>query len=145
MPYLAFLAGENLTAEKLNSRIVEEVLEWTPLANLGVFASGMTANPAKAPRLRVLKVLGSEVWLLEGRINTAGGTLVNTTQTLFTFNTPWRPTVEHGTHVYAATSSHYPVRLGLMVSGALTGSVPSAATTPSTVWLDNVSFTNPVF
>jgi hypothetical protein len=145
MPYLAFLAGENITAAKLNSRIVEEVLEWTPLSSLGVFASGMTANPAKAPKLRILRVLGTEVWLLEGRINTAGTSMVNTTVTMFTFNAPYRPTVEHGTHVYAATSSHYPVRLGLMVSGALTGSVPTAATTPSTVWLDNVAFTNPIF
>ncbi|MFE6225489.1 hypothetical protein [Streptomyces sp. NPDC057854] len=144
MPYYAFLAGETLTAAKLNTRLIEEVMEWTPLANLGTFATGMTPNAAKVPRMRILRILGTEVWEYEGRINTAGGTLVNTTQTLFTFNSPYRPSVEHGTAAYAASSAHFPVRLGLMTSGALTASVPTGGASPTTVWLDNVRFTNPL-
>ncbi|WP_282698293.1 hypothetical protein, partial [Streptomyces sp. CC208A] len=114
------------------------------LASLGSFATNFSANPAMAPRMRILRVLGTECWMYEGRINNSGANMVNTTQTMFTFNSGYRPLVERGASVYAATSAHFPVRLGLMVSGALTGSVPTGSASPTTIWLDGVCFTNPL-
>ncbi|MFE6223336.1 hypothetical protein [Streptomyces sp. NPDC057854] len=145
MPYVPFYAGEVVTADKLATRLIEVVMDWTPLASLGAFQSGFTANPAKTPRMRIERVMGSLQWRYEGRINNTGAVnMVNTTATLFTFNSPYRPGTEHGDEVYGANSAHYPIRLGLLTTGALTGSVPINAANPTTIWLDDLCFTNPI-
>ncbi|MFH9957305.1 hypothetical protein ACH4OX_24270 [Streptomyces roseolus] len=142
--YVPFYAGEIVTAEKMRTRIVEVVMDWTPIDQLGVFQNGFTANTAKVPRMRIERVMGSLKWMYEGRVNNTGAVnMVNTTITMFTFNAPYRPLVEHGDEVYGSSSAHYPVRLGLMTNGNLTASVPINAASAATVWLDDVTFTNP--
>ncbi|MGY3341210.1 hypothetical protein ACVW0K_007403 [Streptomyces filamentosus] len=145
MVYLPYYAGEIVTADGLATRIVEVVMDWTPLASLGTFQNGFTANTAKVPKMRIERVMGDTRWLYEGRINNSAPTnIVNNTVAMFLFtSTAHRPTVEHGDEVYGASSGHYGVRLGLMTSGNLTASVPTGATSPTTIWLDDVCFTNP--
>lgn len=145
MVHVPFYAGEIVTADGLATRIVEVVMDWTPLASLGTFQNGFTANTAKVPRMRIERVMGSLQWLYEGRMNNTGAAnLVNTTVTMFNFtSTDHRPLVEHGDEMYGASSSHYGVRVGLMTNGNLTASVPAAAASPTTVWLDDMCFTNP--
>jgi hypothetical protein len=146
MAYEAFLAGETVTALKLNTRIVEEVMEWTDLADLGSFATNFSANVAMPPRMRKLRELGSEVWVLEGRITVSGGALTaNTTHTMFTFDVGHRVSVEREFATGGSASDHFPVRTGFMTSGTLTGSVPTEAGSGTTlVWLDGIRITTPV-
>ncbi|MGW1762751.1 hypothetical protein ACWCQL_01440 [Streptomyces sp. NPDC002073] len=143
MPYLPFLAGERITADKINSRIVEEIMEWTPLASLGSFATNFSAG-SMTPRMRKLRVMGTEVWEFEGRIS-ASAFAAATTNTLFTFNVGHRVAVERGFSAFASNSGHYPVRLGFQATGAITASVPTAAgTTTNAIWLDGVAIAHPV-
>lgn len=145
MAYTPFLAGQKMTAQLANTRIVEIVMDWTDLDDIGNFAAGFSANAAKPPRMRKLKIMGTEEWQLDGRITVAAGSFpVGSTVTMFTFDAGYRPTVEEGFQVYAASTSRYGVRLGYMASGALTGDLPSAATAASVVWLTGVRITNPV-
>ncbi|MFF2774865.1 hypothetical protein ACFVU3_08140 [Streptomyces sp. NPDC058052] len=145
MVWIPFLAGEVVDAHALNTRIIEVIMDWTPLASLGTFSSGFTPNPAMAPAMQITREMGVLHWKWQGRINNANPTnVVNTTQTMFTYaSSDHRPAVERGAEVYAANSSHYPVRLGLMTSGALTASVPAASGGASTIWLDTFWLPNP--
>ncbi|MFF9146315.1 hypothetical protein ACF1BN_15790 [Streptomyces sp. NPDC014861] len=145
MVWTPFLAGEVVEADALNKRIIEVLMDWTPLSSLGSFASGFTPNPAMAPAMQITREMGVVHWRYQGRINNATpANVVNTTQVMFTFtSTDHRPAVERGGEMYAANSSHYPVRLGLMTNGTLTASVPSAAAGASTIWLDTLWIPNP--
>ncbi|MFF8408973.1 hypothetical protein [Streptomyces omiyaensis] len=144
MPYEPFAAGEIITAEKLRTRIVEVVMDWTPLASLGTFQNSFTANATMAPRMRIVRVMGSLEWQYEGRIsNTGAQPLVNNVVSMFLFDAAYRPTVERGFTGYGASSAHHGVRIGLMVSGSLSASVPAAGTSPTSVWLDGMRFTTP--
>jgi len=145
MPYEPFAAGETITAEKMRTRFTEIIMDWTPLASLGSFASGFSANPGMAPAMQIVREMGVVQWRYQGRINNATpSSLSNTTTTMFTFaSTDHRPIAERGMSAYASSSAHYPVRLGLMVSGNLTGSVPTAGGGAATIWLDGFVITNP--
>lgn len=145
MPYEPFAAGENITAEKLRTRIIEVVMDWTDFSSLGAFQNGFTANVTMAPRMRIVRVMGSLEWQYEGRVsNTGAQNLVNTVVSMFLFDAAYRPTVERGFMGYGASSAHHGVRIGLMNSGALNASVPAAATSPTSVWLDGMRFTTPI-
>ncbi|MFE6816854.1 hypothetical protein [Streptomyces sp. NPDC057677] len=127
MPYIPFLAGELLTAGKLNSRLFEEVMEWTPLTTLGSFTAGFSAATL-TPMLRKLRVLGQDRWELKGRISVVAGTLVaNVNTTAFNFSAGHRPTFEHGWQLAGGTTGFYGVRTTTQPSGALQFGVPTAA------------------
>ncbi|NML55657.1 hypothetical protein HHL19_36440 [Streptomyces sp. R302] len=144
MPYTPFYAGEVVTAEALGTRIIEIVMDWTPLVSLGNFQSGFSPNPAKPPRMQIRRTMGTLEFLYEGRINNSGTNMVNTTAVMFVFTVAdCIPSVEHGDEVYGANSSHQPIRLGLLANGNLTGSVAAGSANPSTIWLDDTHFTNP--
>lgn len=143
MVYLPFLAGELLTADKLNTRIIEETMAWTAIDDIGTFSANGSAS-SQVPRMRKLMVMDTEVWQFEGKIATTGIT-ANTTTTLFTFDAGYRPAAEEGWSAYAAGTAHYSARLGLTSAGLLTVSVPTAAGNAMTfVWLTGKFITNPV-
>lgn len=143
MAYVPFLAGQKLTAQLANTRIVEEVMAWTALDDIGNFASGFAAHGSLPPQMRILRVMGTEVWELEGLITTSGFTAA-VTHTMFTFDTGYRVAVEREFEAGGAQSAHYAVRLGFMPNGTLTGSVPTAAAgSTSIVWLSGVTIRNP--
>ncbi|MFG2144139.1 hypothetical protein ACGFRG_08055 [Streptomyces sp. NPDC048696] len=145
-----WVVGEVVTAALMNQEVrdgslatFQELLPWTPLSTIGSFGTNFSAG-APTPRMRKVRLGGVEEWWFEGRINTSSFAAA-TTLTMFTLNTGYRVASERGFTVYASTSAHYPVRLGFLSSGAVTGSVPSAAgTTTSVVWLDGVRITNPL-
>lgn len=142
MPYVPFLSGQKMTALLLNTRIIEEIMEWTALDTIGSFA-GIASPGAVTPMMRKLRVMGEEVWEFKGRINISALTAATTTS-LITMNTGYRVSAEHGFSVYGAGTAHYPVRLGFMTSGTITASVPTAAGAgTSAVWLDGVIVIDP--
>ncbi|MGW4852228.1 hypothetical protein ACWEPZ_13485 [Streptomyces sp. NPDC004288] len=127
MPYVPFLSGEELTAGKLNARIVQELMEWTPLTSVGSFATGFSAATL-TPMIRKLLYLGAERWEYKGRISVVAGTLVaNTNTTCFTFGAGYRPAFEHGWQLAGGATSFYGVRTTIQPSGALQVGVPTAA------------------
>ncbi|MER8233465.1 hypothetical protein [Streptomyces sp. NPDC094049] len=127
MVYTPFVAGEILTPGKLASRLIEEVMEWTPLSEIGVFSAGF--SPATlAPRMRKIRVMGQERWEYEGRITVAAGSLpANSNVTAYTFNTGYRPAFEHGWQLAGGTTLFYGIRTTLQPSGAIQVGVPTAA------------------
>ncbi|MEU3600873.1 hypothetical protein ABZ714_19440 [Streptomyces sp. NPDC006798] len=130
-----FAAGSRIRADDLNTELVELVMDWTSIGLLGTYtAAGSPGSPA--PEMRILRIHGSLVWEYTGRVNTTGIT-AGATVSVFTFNPDYRPTAERGTATFASNSAHYPARLAIMTSGALTVSVPTAAgATTSGVHLD---------
>jgi hypothetical protein len=141
MVWTPFLAGQKATALLLNSRIAEELMPWTPLDQLGTFTAN-GSNGTMIPRMHKIRLLGTVIWELEGRINTTG-IGVATTTTVFNFDPAHRVSTERGYTVYAANSDHFGVRLGFLASGALTVSLPSEGTSPGVAWLDDCRITNP--
>ncbi|MDH2392308.1 hypothetical protein QCN29_26735 [Streptomyces sp. HNM0663] len=143
MTYVPFLAGQRATADLLNTRLIEVILDWTDLASLGSYSGNGSAG-SPSPQMRKLKVMGTELWELKGRINTTGITAATTT-TLFTFNVGHRVSAERGFTTFASNTGHHGARLGFQTSGALTVSVPSAAgSSMSFVLLDGASIYDPV-
>ncbi|MFF9910612.1 hypothetical protein [Streptomyces sp. NPDC013457] len=126
MPYVPFFAGETVTAGKLNSRLIEEVMEWTPWASIGSFATNFTANSGNPPMMRKIKVLGVERWEYTGRIQVAALT-ANTDTLAFTFNANYRPVAERGWPNVGAVSAFYSVRVTLQTTGQVRVGVPTAA------------------
>ncbi|MFC8176521.1 hypothetical protein [Streptomyces sp. NPDC057325] len=127
MPYTPFLAGEILTAGKLNSRLIEETMEWTPLVAIGTFASGFSAA-SYTPCLRKLKILGRERWELMGRITVTSGTIVaNVNTTGFTFNVGHRPTNEHGWEVAGGSTGLNAIRATISPGGLFQFGLPTGA------------------
>ncbi|MGW8762375.1 hypothetical protein ACWGN5_07730 [Streptomyces sp. NPDC055815] len=127
MVYTPFLAGEILTAGKLNSRLVEEIMEWTPITSLGTFSAGFSAATL-TPRMRKIRVLGQERWEYEGRISVTAGTLVaNLNTTVFTFDVGYRPAFEHGWQLTGGATGFFGVRCTLQPSGLLQAGVPTGA------------------
>ncbi|MFE2556679.1 hypothetical protein ACFXGT_11675 [Streptomyces sp. NPDC059352] len=125
--YTPFLAGEIITAGKLNSRLVEEIMEWTPLSDIGTYAGGFSAGTL-TPRMRKIRLLGQERWEYEGRMNVTAGTITANTNTLaFTFNVGYRPSFEHGWQLTGASSAFYSVRATISTAGLLQVGVPTAA------------------
>lgn len=143
MAYVPVLAGQTLTADLLNTRIVEETMAWTPLDQLGTYATNFFAG-SPAPRMRKVVVNGTEQWELEGRISCSAFAAAQVI-TVFTFNVGHRVSSERGFSCYGAGTIHYPVRVGFNTNGTLVASVPSAVGTSTTgFWLDEVTITNPV-
>ncbi|MGW1119249.1 hypothetical protein ACWD5B_19410 [Streptomyces tanashiensis] len=125
--YVPFLAGEELTSGKLNTRLVQEIMEWTPLTSVGAFTAGFSAATL-TPMIRKLLFLGAERWEYKGRISVVAGTLVaNVNTTCFTFNVGYRPTSEHGWQLAGGATNFYGVRTTIQPSGALQVGVPTAA------------------
>ncbi|RSS51363.1 hypothetical protein [Streptomyces sp. WAC01280] len=125
--YTPFLAGEELTAGKLNSRLIEETMEWTPFTSIGSFASGFSAATL-TPMMRKIRMLGQERWEYKGRITVTPTNLpANTNTVVFTFNPGFRPTFEHGMQKVGGTTLFYGVRLTLQPNGQLQAGLPTAA------------------
>ncbi|MFF6836035.1 hypothetical protein ACFY84_30020 [Streptomyces sp. NPDC012438] len=138
-PYVPFLAGEILTAAKLNSRLMEETMEWTPLSSLGTFATGFSAAPY-TPSMRKLRVLGRERWEWMGRITVVSGTIVaNTNTTGFTFNAPHRPTFEHGWQLTGGSTGLHGIRATISPGGLFQFGLPTGAgNTTNSILLDGL-------
>ncbi|MFF8839571.1 hypothetical protein [Streptomyces sp. NPDC015130] len=125
--YVPFQAGETATAGKLNSRLVEEIMEWTPLTSIGAFAGGFSAATL-TPMMRKIRFLGQERWEYKGRISVVAGTIVaNVNTTAFTFAVGYRPTFEHGWQLAGGTTGFYGVRTTISSGGLLQFGVPTAA------------------
>ena len=145
-----WVVGEVVTAALMNQEIrdgftatLEETMAWTAISTIGSFGTNFTAG-SPTPRMRKYRQLGTEVWEYEGAIN-ASAFAVNTTLTMFTFNTGYRPAAERGLpNAYAAGTSHYGARFGILSTGAMTASVPTASSSATKVWLDGARITNPL-
>lgn len=143
MPYTPLLAGQMATPGALGDGLVELVMDWTPIDDIGNFGTNFSAG-SPMPRMRKLSVLGTELWEFEGRIS-ASAFAAATTLTAFTFDVGYRVSAERGFSCYGAGSIHYPIRAGFQTNGTLVVSVPSAAGTTTTgFWLDECIITNPV-
>ena len=136
--YAPFTAGQALTADALNTFLIAETMEWTPLASLGAFSSGFSANATRVPMMRKIMRLGTEVWQFKGTINVTGTLTANTQFTAFTFTSSSNFVVSERERMNAATgASRYPVLLGWMATGIMTVSVPTAAGSGTTgFWID---------
>ncbi|MFG2900984.1 hypothetical protein ACGFZH_28345 [Streptomyces zaomyceticus] len=127
MVYTPFAAGETLTAGKLNSRLIEELMEWTPFTDIGTFSAGFSAATL-TPMMRKIRLLGQERWEYKGRITVVAATIAaNVNTTAFTFNTGYRPTTEHGFQKAGGTTGFYGVRMTLQTSGQLQVGLPTGA------------------
>ncbi|MFE5591438.1 hypothetical protein [Streptomyces sp. NPDC056549] len=127
MVYTPFAAGEIITAGKLSSRLIEEVMEWTAFTDIGSFTAGFSAATL-TPMMRKLRVLGQDRWEFKGRIAVVAGTIVaNVNTTCFNFNAGYRPAFEHGYQLAGGTTGFYGVRTTLQPSGALQVGLPTAA------------------
>jgi hypothetical protein len=101
------------------------LMDWTPLASLGSYASGSSAA-SDAPRMRKLVVCGTEVWEFEGTVTVAsisGGITV----TVFTFSssTNYVSTVTRGYETYS--NGFYPGRVSFATNGTITVGLPTEA------------------
>ncbi|MFC8012198.1 hypothetical protein [Streptomyces cinereoruber] len=145
MPYVPFLAGEILTAGKLNARLVEEVMEWTPLTAIGSFASGFSAA-SYTPRMRKVRILGQERWEYEGRISVVSGTIVaNINTTAYTFNVGYRPTFEHGWQLTGGSTAFFGIRATISTGGLLQVGLPTGAgNTTNGILLDGLFIDAPI-
>ncbi|MEV4936352.1 hypothetical protein [Streptomyces zaomyceticus] len=127
MVYVPFTAGEYPTADKLNSRLIQELMEWTPFTTIGSFATGFSAATL-TPMMRKIRVLGADRWEYKGRITVVAGTIVaNVNTTCFTFNVGYRPTTEHGWQLAGGTTGFYGIRTTISTGGLLQVGVPTAA------------------
>lgn len=143
MAYTPVLAGQRVTAELLNTAIVEETMAWTDLSAIGAFGGVFSAG-IPVPRMRKIVNAGTVEWHFEGRIN-ASSFAANAGHTAFTFNTGYRVAAEVGVEVYGAGSSYNPIRLGFMTNGTLIAGVPTAGGSgTSAIWLTGVRITNPL-
>jgi hypothetical protein len=132
-----FLAGQRVTADDLNTLLVREVMEWTPLANLGAFQTNFTANTTRVPKMRKIMVLGTLIWEFKGTINCTSFT-ANTIFNAFKFtnSTEW-VTSERELQQSGSSSAHYGVRFGFQTTGFVTASVPTSALSAMTnFWID---------
>jgi len=145
MVYVPFLAGQLLTAELLNERLVEETMAWTAIDDIGNFATNYSAH-ANTPMLRKIRLLGQERWEYKGRISIVAGSLTaNVDHTIFTFDPGYRPTAEHGWSVCSASSDFFPVRLTLQVAGTLKAGVPTeAGNNANAILLDGMYIDAPI-
>jgi hypothetical protein len=145
MVYTPFFAGEVLTALKANTRLIEEVMEWTPFTSIGAFASGFSAA-SYTPRMRKLRILGQERWEYEGRITVTAGSLpANANTTCYTFNTGYRPAFEHGWQISGGSTLFYGVRCTISTGGLLQVGVPTAAgATANGLLLDGLFIDAPI-
>ncbi|MEU0369112.1 hypothetical protein ABZ070_02410 [Streptomyces sp. NPDC006283] len=141
MAYDPFLAGQKATANLLNTRIIELVMDWTDLDAIGSYTANGSASTA-VPQMRIVSDMGTIRWDFKGRINTTGLSAATTTA-IFTFDGDYQVSQEEGFSAYAAGTSHYPCRLGFMTSGNLTVSVPTGISVPTGVWLSGKSIYDP--
>lgn len=141
--YVPFLAGRELTADLLNTRLIEEIMEWTPLDDVGNFSAGFTAA-SDTPRMRKVRILGVERWEYAGRVNIAALT-ANTDTLMFTFDVGFRPVTQHVFPLGGANTLFYTIRGSLPSSGGWTVGVPTAAGNgTSAVFLDGLYIDNPL-
>ncbi|WP_406336652.1 hypothetical protein OG814_33375 [Streptomyces zaomyceticus] len=127
MVYVPFTAGEYPTADKLNSRLVQEIMEWTPFTTIGSFSAGFSAATL-TPMMRKIRFLGADRWEYKGRISVVAGTIVaNVNTTAFTFAAGYRPTTEHGWQLAGGTTGFYGIRTTISTGGLLQVGVPTAA------------------
>ncbi|MGW3511173.1 hypothetical protein [Streptomyces sp. NPDC000994] len=121
---------------------VTTVMGWTALTSLGAFQTGFRAG-SPTPRMRKIRVAGTEVWEFEGRI-TCTTFPANSTNVVFTFNAGHRVASERGFRAYSSGSSFYSVRVGFTSAGNLNAGVPTAAGAGTTNFvLDDIRITNP--
>lgn len=124
MAYVPFLPGQLPTADLLNTRLIELVMDWTPLDDIGNFtANGSAGTPP--PFMAKAVFLGVPLWLFRGRINTSGITAAATV-TVFNFDPAHATAAERGFMQFASNTAHYAARVSLTSGGAITVSVPTA-------------------
>jgi hypothetical protein len=145
------VVGETVTAALMNQEIrdgfaatLEETMAPTAISTLGTFGANFSAG-TRVPRMWKYVLGGVTVWELDGTIN-ASSFAANTTHNMFTFtSTSNRVQAERQFSNGGAQSGHYPVRLGFTSAGLITGSVPTAAgSTTSIVWLDGTRIVDPM-
>lgn len=143
--YTPFLAGQILTAGKLNSALIEELMEWTPWTTVGSFSSGFSAAPL-TPMIRKVRVLGAERWEYKGRIAVVSTTIsANTNVTAFTFNAGYRPAFEHGFQLAGGSTGFYGIRVTVSPAGLFQVGLPAAGpNTTSGILLDGLHVDAPV-
>lgn len=143
MAYVPFLAGWELTADRLNTRLIQEVMEWTPIDDIGNFAVNFSAS-TDVPRMRKINILGVERWEFAGRV-TVSSLTANTTTLMFTFDVGYRPATEHGWPMCGSNTGFYSVRGTISSSGLWNVGVPTAAgASTSAIFLDGVYIDNPL-
>lgn len=145
MPYVPFLAGRELTADLLNTRLIEEVMGWTPIDDIGNYAAGFSAG-GDTPRMRKVKILGVERWEYAGRINCVAGTIVaNVNTTVFTFDVGFRPTTERGWPLIGSNTLFYNLRNTISSAGVWQAGLPTAAGNNCTgIYLEGAYIENPL-
>lgn len=143
MAYTPFLAGWELTADRLNTRLVQEVMEWTALTSIGSFSANFSAS-TDTPRMRKIKILGVERWELAGRVNVT--TLAaNTNTSMYTFNVGYRTAFEHVFPLGGSNTLFYSVRGSIAATGVWSVGVPTAAGAgTSAIFLDGLYIDNPL-
>lgn len=145
MAYVPFLAGQKLTADLLNSVLVQELMPWTAFDDIGNFVTGFTAH-SNTPMMRKISFLGQERWEYKGRISIAAGTLAaNVDTNAFTFDAAYWPTFEHGWSPCSASSDFFPVRMTLQTNGQLRAGVPTeAGSNANAILLDGIYINEPI-
>lgn len=119
-----------------------QIMDWTPLADLGTFASGFGSGSPVA-RMRKYLQFGTVVWELEGEITT-GSLAPGTDHAVFNFDPDHRVTDTRGvSQSFTKNGGFYGARIGFVTSGDLLVGTPSAAGNASAVMLDSVRITNP--
>src|SRR5690348_15273105 len=144
MVYTPFLAGQKLTADDLDSDLIEELMPWTDLSSVGTFAGAFSAD-VPPPRMHKVRVLGVEVWEFEGRVKITS-LAAATPVTAFTFSAGNRVTSERGFQQFASNTAFYGIRVAFAAgTGILQVGVPaSAGSTCSGFTLDGIAITNPL-
>lgn len=143
MTYVPFLAGRELTADLLNTRLLEVIMDWTPIDDIGNFSASFSAS-GDVPRMRKVRVLGVERWEFAGRVTVAALT-ANTTTLMFTFDVGYRPATEHGWPMVGSNTGFYSVRGTISSAGLWNVGVPTAAgNSCSAIFLDGCYIDNPL-
>ena len=142
MSYTPFLAGQKITADLLNTRIIQVTMDWTPLTSLGSYQGG-AADGTPVARMRKFLFMGTEVWEFEGRVTIptlAGGSSL----AWFQFSATPFISGERGFFCYGFGST-YAHRVGFVSSGQCRVQTPAGSTGSSTGFLlDGCYVTNPV-
>lgn len=145
MVYVPFLAGRELTADLLNTRLVEVIMDWTPIDDIGNYAAGFSAG-GDTPRMRKISVLGVERWEFAGRVNVVATTITaNVNTTMFTFDVGYRPTTERGWPLIGSNTLFYNFRTTISSAGLWQVGLPTAAGNNATgVYLEGIYMENPL-
>lgn len=144
MVYVPFLAGRELTADLLNTRLIEVVMDWTPIDDVGNYNTGFTAS-GDTPRMRKLKIMGVERWEFAGRVTISPSLTANVNTLMFTFDVGYRPSSEKGFPIIGSNTLFYNLRSTISSAGLWQVGIPTAAgNNCSAVYFDSLYIDNPL-